>query len=875
MQKQEEISSKNTKIKKNSKNNYFSALHEKLTGKSRDEVLARGRIILKIIATFTLGVMLSGKELPRGVYPLGIPLICGIGKYYSAAALGAIVGAWAMGVGKEYIFAYIAVFLIRLLMSLPYITRLPERITRLRPEGYEDKPKGELSGKAGGIARKVKSIIFKVLSIELGAKGSGVSRGFYEGVAFKVIISATGGFIAGLFLLVGSEFSYYSLASLVFMMLICSVLTLMLSGIFEERIAAGGFIGTVSVATLMVLTVYASSYVSVLDLSLSPLLALLFTLIAARSRGVLSSLIMGFLTGLCFDIRYAPMLMISALAYLLLRGIKLSVALATASGICLIWCYYFSDVSSFINVIPPTLMAIPVFWMIDKMLGAEDTGREKIILENKYFAKSVSEESKNMAVRARVSSLSDAFSSLSDAVCSLSDKFRRPDALGLREITDRGFAAVCEGCPNRDVCFGAEYDRTAEASGRLTSALHKKGFVDEGDLGEELSSICVRKRRLVNEMNRLCAESTERLIKGQKMGIFASNYDDIKDILQDAIEADSEEYECDTEAASKIYELLKDMGYIAEGVVVCGKRCRRVMIKGVSITSDAHSETAAQLCSGIGGIVGVKMVGPVFEVGDDGMLMLFSAKPRLRAICSSGRLAAFEMGGEVIRELIPFDESIRERREESCGDVTNSFLTDTSYFYSLISDGMGSGPEAAFSAGISSMFCEKMLMAGNRADITIRMLNNFLRGENSQRGSESSVTVDILELDLMLGVASFIKSGAAPTYVLRRGEVYKIAAKTMPVGIIKNPDVKITRFDMQSGDVVLMMSDGIAGEGDDCEWIAELLCDIRTPESAAAAICEGEKFASALRDKIFSEAQGRMVRANKFDDVSLSVVLVI
>ncbi len=875
MQKQEEISSKNSKNNKNAKNNYFGALHEKLTGKSRDEALSRGKIILKIIAAFTLGIILSGKELPYGVYPLGIPLICGIGKYYSAAALGAVVGAWTMGVGKEYIFAYIAVFLIRLLMSLPYITRLPERITRLRPEGYEDKPTGELSGKAGGFVHKVKNIVFKVFSMEGGSVRSELRKGLAESIVFKVIISATGGFIAGLFLLLGSEFSYYSLASLVFMMLICSILTLMLSGLFEDRIPRGGFISTVSVATLMILSTYASSYVIVFDLSLAPLLALFFTLVAAKTRGIASALVMGFFTGLCFDIRYAPMIMISAIAYILLRGIKLSVALATVSGICLIWCYYFSDVSSFIKVLPPTLMAVPLFWMLDKLSRAEDTGKEKIIFENKYFAKSVSEESKNMAVRARVSSLSDAFSSLSDAVGSLSDKFRRPDALGLREITDRGFSTVCEGCPNRDVCFGAEYNRTVEVSGKLTSALHKKGFVDEGDLGEEFSLICVRKRKLINEMNRLCAESTERLIKGQKMGIFASNYDDIKDILQDAIEADSEEYECDTEAANKIYELFKDMGYIAEGVVVCGKRCRRVMIKGVSITPDAHGDTAAQLCAGVSEIVGVKMVGPVFEVGDDGMLMLFSAKPKLRAICSSGRLAAFEMGGEVMREITPFDDTVRDRREECCGDVTNSFLTDTSYFYSLISDGMGSGPEAAFSAGISSMFCEKMLMAGNRADITIRMLNNFLRGENSQRGSESSVTVDILELDLMLGVASFIKSGAAPTYVLRRGEVYKIAAKTMPVGIIKNPDIKITRFDMQSGDLVLMMSDGITGDGDECEWIAELLCDVRTPESATAAICEGEKFAAALRDKVFSVAQERMARANKFDDVSLSVVFVI
>ena len=115
--------------------------------------------------------------------------------------------------------------------------------------------------------------------------------------------------------------------------------------------------------------------------------------------------------------------------------------------------------------------------------------------------------------------------------------------------------------------------------------------------------------------------------------------------------------------------------------------------------------------------------------------------------------------------LDPFDESENEKADNSCGDTTDAFLTDNLYFYSLLSDGMGSGAQAAFNSGVSAMFIEKMLSAGNRADITLRMLNNFLRSENSSSGRECSVTVDLMELDLMSGAASFIKSGAAPTYI--------------------------------------------------------------------------------------------------------------
>lgn len=872
MQNKEDFFKKAVNNEKFQKNKLLGGLHKRLTERSPEEVARRARDMLSFFGIFLLGVILSCRELPFSVYPLGIPLICGVGRFYLAAAIGSVVGGIASGVGREYIFAYVAVFIIRFLMAMPFaIKKLPShRELLFRPEEIS----GELDGSRGGALNKIKTVIYRIFSIREEEPGKVFSRERIESIGFKLIIAAVGGFVAGLFLLIQTDFSYYSLACMAFMMIICPTLTLTLTGLFDPRAQMGGLAMTVSVASAMILCSYASMPITVLEISLTPFFALLFTLVAGKLRGLPSALFIAISCGLCLDIRYVPMLMLSAVAYVLLCDIKLSASMATVAGICLVWCYLFSDVLAFISIVPSVMLAIPTFLVFHKFIKGGENRQRIVWHENKYFAKSISEESKNLAVRARVASLSDGFSSLSQAVNSLSDKFRRPDTLNLRRMTDEGFESVCEGCPNHAVCFGAEYDRTVAASGSITSALHKRGYVEEGDLNEDFLSVCVRKRKLIERMNALCAESTESIIRNQKLGFFASSYDDIRDILQDAIEADSDEYECDTVTGGKIYDYLKSEGYDAEGVVVCGKRCKRVMLKGVTIKGDSQSESAALLCKSISEIVGVRMTGPVFEVGEDGMLMLFSAKPRLRTVCASGRFAAFECGAEESREVAPFEESVKDKRAELCGDVTSSFLTDTSYFYSLISDGMGSGEEAAFSSGLCSMFCEKMLMAGNRADITIRMLNNFLRGENSQRGSECSVTVDLFELDLMLGVASFIKSGAAPTYVLRGGEVYKVASKTMPVGIIKNPDIKVTRFDMKSGDLVLMMSDGVCGEGDECEWIIEALCEARLPESPAATLHEGERFASALRDKIFGIAKEKMKQAGRFDDVSLSVVLV-
>ena len=881
MQNQEEFSKNEANSSKLKETRIFSNMHQKLKSVSTQEARTRAIKLACVVTSFALALMLSGSRMAFETYPLAISLICGMGRYYFPAFLGALFGGFVNEVGREYIFAYIAVFGIRLFISMPFMPSLSLQKTTESVSTSDDEEYvlDELEGESGGVLYKLKRFFCKLLRIPEIEGEKKARRGFFENVGLRLIISATGGFVCGLFVLIQTDFSYYSLSTLLFLTFICPLLGWLFSGLFDKNIPLGGAMSTLSIAAAMLFSTYAARELAIFTLTLAPMFAMLFTLISCKLRGIASGLLMAALLGIMFDIRFVPMLMISCIAYFMLREIKLSIAMASVVGVCLVWSYYFSDIDSFVAVLPPTLIALPLFLMFDKYI--KSTGEENFFIheENKYFAKSVSEESKNQAVRAKVSSLSEAFSSLSKVINSLSDKFSRPDMLGIRAITDEGFSRVCEGCPNFDVCYGAEYNRTVEAAGKITSALHRRGHVDGEDLGESFRSVCVRQKKLVEQMNSLCSERTQSILLNHTTGIFSSSYDDIKEILQDAIETGNEEYECDTEVGAKIYEYLKNAGYGADGVVVCGKRCKRVMLKGVKISGDAQSEGAASLCKTISEIAGVRMIGPVFEVGDDGTLMLFSAKPRFSAICSSGRRAMFESrltyDDSGFTQVNPFEESINEKRDELCGDVTNAFLTDTSYFYSLISDGMGSGMEAAFSAGICSVFCEKMLMAGNRSDITIRMLNNFLRSENSRRGSECSVTVDLFELDLMLGIASFIKSGAAPTYILRSGEVYKISSKTMPVGIIKNPDIKVTKFDMKAGDLVLMMSDGVCGEGEDCEWIIEALCNTRLPENMAAMLEEGEKFADAFKEKIFDLATEKMKNTGKFDDISVSVVLII
>ena len=103
------------------------------------------------------------------------------------------------------------------------------------------------------------------------------------------------------------------------------------------------------------------------------------------------------------------------------------------------------------------------------------------------------------------------------------------------------------------------------------------------------------------------------------------------------------------------------------------------------------------------------------------------------------------------------------------------------------------------------------------------MLNGFLRHRGSGSLHECSATVDLLELDLMRGKASFYKNGAAPTYVFRNGGIFKLRSRTVPVGIIRESDTRRIGFDVAAGDMIVMVSDGVTQGREECPWLFDLL----------------------------------------------------
>ena len=571
-----------------------------------------------------------------------------------------------------------------------------------------------------------------------------------------------------------------------------------------------------------------------LTIALAPLLGLLLTLTASSRLGMVAGLAVGTVCGLAASPALSPVFILCAGGYALLSSASRR---AGVIGGCVAgggWLWAVEGIIGLTPWLPALLLAPPLFFLTERLWAALPSPAEEAETDvpdpsdiSELISSALSAESRARGGQARTKALSEAFDSLSKGFYNLSDRLKRPRLSDLRSICDESFGRRCAHCAHRDICWGAEYDRTLETQARLAAQLHGEGRADAADLPETLQDFCPHMEALVADINTRCARLTEKLLRSEHTDVFAADYAAMATLLADVWEEEQQEarnFTCNRQSADAIYEYLTEAGVAVQGVAVVGKESRRqrVLVRGDDFDGLAPrmEEVKAQLES----ICGVKLTYPTFEHEERGVIMTLCAEALLTAEYAGSTVPAGHGSREPLPPPLTHETLAGEYLPPAvCGDHIALFKTDNAYLYALISDGMGAGEEASLTSDICAMFLEKMLTAGNKVDVSLRMLDTYVRSKNRGTGEECSATVDLMELDLMDGQAVFAKNGAAPTYVVREGQVYKLNAPTMPIGILSELPHKKLRFRTHPGDVVVMVSDGVTLGNDECPWLIDLL----------------------------------------------------
>lgn len=729
----------------------------------------------------TFGYLLGGVVLPFGARPFGVALLAASDRRIFYIFAGLCLGAWRDPYRLLLLGIYASILVLRLVVR--FVLDPPF-------EASESEKMGEASF----------GEVYPLL--------------FSEHLSLRMATACLSVFAFGIYRLIEGGFLYYDLYGTILSAIVAPVFVLLLWGLFSGEKRAGSSWQTVGLLALSAALIFSLGNAKLYGVSLATLSCLLLVLYLTRMRGTVLGMTAGTLCGLAVSVPLAPLFAFAALAAGLLFPLSAALAMCAAFAAALAWGVYVSGIGVLSGVLSALISAVVLFFAWDKLFlsearekreaaRSEETPREAVELVgmDEQASTALARELRLSDTHRRMKQLCESFSSLSESFLQIAKQMQTPSAADLRGICDRAFEDSCASCAEKGRCWGEQYRMTSAEVGELSAALHANGRVERTDAGENLRARCTRLPDVLEEINHNAAAYQRQVLQGDRTEIFALDYGALSELLAASMVAQERELDWNRELSEELYGALCEEGLEVLSVGVVGGRRRRVCIcaregEGIYRERERMFEILRSRCP-----FPIEL-GEV-EASFDRMLEFWECE-RLSVVCAQRTLLA-------------------EGEDKYCGDTVGVFRERDGRFFALISDGMGSGAEAAMTSGVSGAYLRKMIHAGASCEMAVRMLNGFLRHRGNGALHECSATVDLLELDLMEGKASFYKNGAAPTYVFRNGGIFKLRSRTVPVGIIRESDTRRIGFDVAAGDMIVMVSDGVTQGREECPWLFDLL----------------------------------------------------
>ena len=663
---------------------------------------------------------------------------------------------------------------------------------------------------------------------------AGLSGGdLKNGTLSRVTLATVGGGSMGLLMAWMGGFSLSGVLASVNLALITPTFTYLLCGFYTGSAASVRGLPArqrvyldATVGTLLFLCVFALRDVNILRLNAATVLGTALTMAVACRSGALYGGGCGLICGMAGD---TPVLAASLALAGFFAGLffewstaaALSLAFLAAGG----WAAVSGEFYLFGQITADFLVGMVLFLPFARFLP-DRTGSGEIAEREAADRETV------RRARKKLRGMSEAFSSLSEVFYTVSDTMKKPRLTETSRLISDCCRELCSKCAISALCWGDKQSETGSSTVRAAARLLGEGKVTAEDFSRPFATRCPNVKELVELVNRRFRAMSGDAYQNNRTALLAGEYSSVAHLLNSCAGDMGRELELNPRLAARASKVLEKLGVHFRRVAVFGDREMRIDVYGVSL--DRGKLDNRSLTDAFQKEFNCAFEAPAYLLLEENVILRLRRRRLVSLECSK---AGCTKRGEVMN-----------------GDSVALFEGDRDRFYALICDGMGSGRDAAFTSRLSSLFLEKLMLCATPKSVTLEMLNAFLMSKTDETFS----TVDLLEVDLLDGTASFIKAGAAPSYVLRGDRVHCIRSRTPPAGALNKLCAEETRFPLRAGDLVVLTSDGAGAE--DESTLLPLISNM--PRESAGAACD--VLFSALRDR----AQAR-------DDLSLCVVRIL
>ncbi len=443
-------------------------------------------------------------------------------------------------------------------------------------------------------------------------------------------------------------------------------------------------------------------------------------------------------------------------------------------------------------------------------------------------------------VKSRLSGVSHAFAALAHTLERISDKEKEADVNEVAEIFDLAADKICKNCRKSAVCWGKDFNSTYKSLFRLLEITEERGTVDVSDVTDQLRDKCLNLPKLLGEINTQYDLFKVRRVWKDRLSESRELVGEQLSGVSDIIESIAEEIENDSENGVDVNEIQKRLEQ------------NGIYPSGISTSRDRSGRHTVKI-----------------ELSPENV----GAKSRRTAF-------------DTMKALIPHPIDMNERKSKNGTSViwefseTELFEVEVGYacagasskngdnfrfsrpcrgkYAVILSDGMGTGERASRESTAVTELLEGFIRAGFNSELAVKLINSIMviKSENS-----AFATLDMCVIDLYTGNAEFIKTGAEPSFIIRKNSVETVRAASLPVGVVAKMETFSSFVPVYGGDTVVMMTDGIKGKADGTKQIREFM--------------ERERFCSAdkLADGILRRAAENLSDSDKDDMTVITLKL--
>lgn len=400
----------------------------------------------------------------------------------------------------------------------------------------------------------------------------------------------------------------------------------------------------------------------------------------------------------------------------------------------------------------------------------------------------------------------------------------------IENLADR----VCANCDMNAICWKREIHYTYSAFGELI-----QNYQEHKDkVPQEIERKCVKRTTLVKNTeeivnNHIISEMwRNRLTEGRQ--ILAGQINNMAISIREIMEEFNSNIKFNNEVDKNLRKLFNKNGVKYNDIFCFEDRKGRINIKLTMNACGGSENCVKEMLPLVNHATGTNMC-----ISDEGC----SINPNNKTcVVTFEETPKYHVATYVGREC--------KNGEKYNGDSYSFGKLKDGTYMTVISDGMGSGPEAGQESKAAVELIEKFAEVGFSKTTSINTVNSIMSLKFSE--DEKFSTLDLSSIDLYNGEIDFMKVGAVASYIKRGSQVEVIRSKTLPIGVLDKVDVEVVKKNVKNGDIIIMMSDGLIDSGDSDangrDWIMDYLesCTESNPKEIldeimqlAKGLCKG------------------------------------